>query len=134
MASGYLNTFITISPDCPVAEGTVPPRPDSVAGLEHTLLGAKPYEFTGDDLILAVQSQRRGISGEADVHAFAKELFSKPHACLRASMLPKRYGWGVHYDERGRIAIYGCETESYRLFASRPDLIILAGMRSRKPE
>jgi len=34
-------------------------------------------------------------------------LLSKPHPCLRASMLPKRYGWGVHYDGNGRITLYG---------------------------
>ncbi len=34
------------------------------------------------------------------------ELFARSHACMRASPLTKSYGWGAHYDEDGRLAIY----------------------------
>ncbi|WP_342481620.1 DUF6157 family protein [Paenibacillus sp. FSL L8-0340] len=33
-------------------------------------------------------------------------LFSKSNPCLRASMLSKRYGWGMHFNDEGKIALY----------------------------
>lgn len=132
MATGYLNTFVLVAPDCPVEAGTAPPRPDSIAGLEYALLSGDPYGFTGEDLILAVHLRHKQVVEGADRTAFRAALFSKPHPCLRASMLPKRYGWGAHYDEKGRIALYGCETEAYRTLGSRTDLTIVPAMRNRK--
>lgn len=132
MATGYLNTFILIAPDCPVDIGTVPPRPASIAGLEHALLTAAPYQLTGEDLILAVHLRHKQVDDGEDREAFRVALFSKPHPCLRASMLPKRYGWGAHYDCNGRIALYGRETEAYRILASRDDLAVLPAMRNQR--
>jgi hypothetical protein len=54
-------------------------------------------------------------------HVIQYELLSKPHPCLRASMLPKKFGWGVHYDSEGRIALYGKESPEYRTWASTAD-------------
>src|SRR5579871_4042038 len=103
MAMGYVNTFVAVAPDCPVDAGTIPDRSGSIAGLEYMLLAANPYRFTGEDLILAVHARHKGVD-DADIEPFKRTLFSKPHPCLRASMLPKRYGWGAHYDGKGRIA------------------------------
>lgn len=130
MATGYTNTFITIAPDCPIAEGIAPLNPVSIAGLEHALLMAAPYGLTGDELIFAVYLRRKAIGDGVDLDAVRRTVFSKPHPCLRASMLPKRYGWGVHYDGRGRIALYGAETLDYRRFASCMGLKIIAAMRN----
>lgn len=131
MATGYTNAFITVAPDCPGRAGSVPERATSIAGLEHRLLTEKPYCLTGDDLILAVHLRHKGIK-RTDREAFRAALFSKPHPCLRASMLPKRYGWGVHYDDKGRIALYGVESDDYRRFAARKDLQVIPAMRNRR--
>ncbi len=130
MAMGYVNTFVAVAPDCPADAGAVPDRPDSIAGLEYILLTANPYRFTGEDLILAVQARHKGIA-VSDMTRFKIALFSKPHPCLRASMLPKRYGWGAHYDADGRIALYGVETDDYRRLMSQPDIKIVTAMRNR---
>lgn len=132
MATGYTNTFITVAPDCPVAVGVPPATPTSIAGLEHAFLLNAPYELTGDDLIFAVYLRHKDIHDDADLEAIRKAFFSKPHPCLRASMLPKRYGWGAHYDEKGRIAIYGAETEDYQRFSISKSLKIIPAMRNRK--
>jgi len=36
---------------------------------------------------------------------------------MRASPLPEKFGWGVHYDVSGRPAICGAESAEYRRFA-----------------
>jgi hypothetical protein len=28
--------------------------------------------------------------------------------------LSKKYGWGVHVNEEGKLALVGCETEKYK--------------------
>lgn len=130
MAMGYLNTFVAVAPDCSANAGTVPDRPGSIAGLEYELLTANPYRLTGEDLILAVQARHKGIAA-ADMARFKMALLSKPHSCLRASMLPKRYGWGAHYDADGRIALYGVETDEYRRLTSQPDIRVVMAMRNQ---
>jgi hypothetical protein len=131
MAMGYLNTFVAIAPDCLTDVGVVPDRPDSIAGLEYMLLAANPYRLTGEDLILAVHARHKGIA-DADIAVFTAALFSRPHPCLRASMLPKRYGWGAHYDAGGRIALYGVETDDYRRLTSQSDIRVVPAMRNRR--
>ena len=130
MAMGYTNTFVAVAPDCPADAGVVPDRPGSIAALEYELLTTNPYRFKGEDLILAVQARHKGIS-DADIEPFKIALFSKPHPCLRASMLPKRYGWGAHYDADGRIALYGVETDDYRRLMSQSDIKVLPAMRNQ---
>ncbi|MNI90480.1 hypothetical protein D3C73_1480060 [compost metagenome] len=62
------------------------------------------------------------------------ELFAKKHPCLRASMLPKRYGWGIHYNAEGKIAIYARESPEYDRLSSAKDsgLTQLHAMRSKR--
>lgn len=131
MALGYLNTFVTLAADCPSSTGLAPDRPTSIAGLEYELLTAEPYRLTGEDLILAVHARHKGVA-DAELEAFKALLFSKPHPCLRASMLPKRYGWGAHYDAQGRIALYAAESEDYRRLTSQSDIRVVQAMRNRK--
>jgi|SRR5579863_6626263 len=132
MAMGYINTFITVAPDSRAETGIAPDRPGSIAGLEHMLLTSNPYRLTGEELILAVHARHKGVD-DADIESFKAALFSKPHPCLRTSMLPKRYGWGAHYDGDGRIALYGIETSDYRRLASQSDISVIPAMRNRKP-
>jgi Family of unknown function (DUF6157) len=120
----YTNTFIRVADDCPVERGTVPPvRGDdpSIAVLQHELLTKSPYKHTERELIMIVHVTRLGLNStelKARGKAIHAELFSKPHPCLRASPLPKQYGWGVHYDAAGRIAIYAKGTPDYEKLAS----------------
>lgn len=133
------NTFVLIAPDCPVAEGTVPPpRGDSptIAVAQHELLIAKPYSLTLEDLMFAVHVRREGLS-KADAKKLADEirtkLFAKSYPCMRASPLPKKFGWGVHHDAKGRIALYGAESDEYRRFAKGVDgVAVFNAMRSKR--
>lgn len=107
----YTDTFILVADDCPEETGVVPRlRGDkpTVAVLEYELLSKSPYKHTHEELLFIVHVTRLGLTPEdlkrrgKQIHA---ELFSKPHPCMRASPLPKRYGWGVHHDAQGRIAL-----------------------------
>lgn len=130
-STNYFNTFITVAGDCPVAAGTAPAGEMSVASLQYRLLRKKPYTRTSDELIFEVYALRNGVV-EADREAARTAIFSKPQACLRASPLVKRFGWGLHHDEAGRVAVYGVETDAYRKLAARDDLKLVPGMRNRR--
>ena len=94
--TNYVNTFIEVSDDCPVEYGVEPPIAEnlSIAALHYRLLSDEPYTRTSDDLLFETHALRKGIDpADADARA---EFFSKGQACLRASPLSKRYGWGTH--------------------------------------
>ncbi|MNG12849.1 hypothetical protein D3C84_964860 [compost metagenome] len=61
-------------------------------------------------------------------------FFGKPQACMRASMLPKRYGWGIHFNAEGKLAIVPLESEAYRYYAEggEGDIRVVAAMRNRR--
>ena len=61
-----------------------------------------------------------------------EKYFSKGQPCFRASPLTKRYGWGVHHDQDGRIAIYGAESSGYQEFLNNKDIVVVKAMRSHK--
>lgn len=108
--TNYHSTFISIAPDSIAQVGMVPPKPDSIAGRHYALLYDRPYVLTSDDLLYAVHVAKNGLSDTAETRV---EYFSKPKACLRVSPLPKQFGWGIHHDAEGRIAIYGVGTAEY---------------------
>jgi len=118
-STNYYDTFIAVAIDCPVVEGIEPPRRESPSIAERTyaMISRHPYEYTSDDVIFAVHADRHDIP-ERERAAARLSFFAKDQACLRSSALCKRYGWGVHADARGRLALYGVETQSYRDFAS----------------
>jgi hypothetical protein len=136
----YTDTFIQVAPDCAATAGLVPPSrggAKTVPLIEHELLSASPYKFTQHELIFETHVRRQGISpAEAGRRRAAiwEELFRKPHPCLRASMLPKKYGWGVHYDDQGRIAIFAVNSPEYARFtqAKSGGPKLLFAMRSKR--
>ena len=129
--TNYVNTFILVSPDSAADAARVPDKPGSVAAMQYEKLAASPSAMTSDDLIFAVFVERNGIA-EADWPAARAAFFSKGQPCLRSSPLVKSFGWGVHHDEKGRIALYGVGTPEYRALAAREDLAGLPGLRSKR--
>jgi hypothetical protein len=134
------DTFVLVAPDCPVSSAVVPEgkqtnRPAHV--IQYKVLTARPYTLTLEDLIFETYILREGIAkNEVKKRAAAirAELFSKPHACMRASALPKRYGWGVHYDSNGRLALYPMESADYKKFAAGKvkGVKVVAAFRSKR--
>jgi hypothetical protein len=122
--TNYYDTFIEVAEDCPVTKAEIPPtkEPESVAQIEYKMVKNNPYVYTSDDILYVVNGERRGISKE--------DFFAKGQPCFRSSPLTKRYGWGVHSDAKGKIAIYAVESEEYKRFATDTTLKHLKGMRS----
>ncbi len=53
-------------------------------------------------------------------------------ACFRASPLVKNYGWGIHYNDQGKIAIYDVKSEIYNQLLNQDKITKLKGMRSKR--
>ena len=123
--------FIAVAPDCPASQAEIPAKPESVAGLQYAMLHDQPYRLTSDDLLFAVHARRHGIVDATASMAAREAFFARSQACLRTSPLPKQYGWGIHYDAEGRVAIYGVETGAYRDLLGRTDLKQVFAMRNR---
>lgn len=141
MASGMMNPvnqFIEIAPDCTLRAAVVPEDKagkTSIATIEFELLHSEPYGYTLQELKFATHVQRKLITpAELKFHRqqLWDELFSKPYACMRASPLTKKYGWGAHYDEQGKIAIYAIESEEYQRFVNDKSMKKFFAMRSKR--
>jgi len=134
----YTNTFIQIAPDSDATEGIVPEsnrKKTPIHMLEYQLLSENPYQLTNEDLIYEVYLKRQGITDEDRAErgeAIRAELFQKEHPCLRASALTKRYGWGAHYDENGKIALYPVDSAEYQQFVEECPNQLLAMRTKRK--
>jgi len=132
--TNYQGTFIAIAEDCPVAIGLEPPKKGekkSIANLQFEILKGNAYKYTSDDVLFQVYAQRQDLV-KSQLKEARKTFFSKGQACFRASPLAKRYGWGVHSDGKGRIAIYGCESATYQKFLKDKSVRIVKAMRSSK--
>ncbi len=133
-STNYENTFIEIAEDCPTNTGETPPlkgEKKSVANLQFEMLDKKSYQYTSDDVLFSVfASQKEFHKEEWDVQR--KNYFSKGQPCFRASPLTKRYGFGIHNDKDGKIAMYGAETEEYAKFVNDKSLKKVKAMRSKK--
>jgi Family of unknown function (DUF6157) len=133
------NTFVTVADDCAARAGVAPePKAgkETVASLEYALLSAKPYTLTLDDLKFEVHLARAGVSAAERAKRGGEmraELLARPQACMRASPLTKSYGWGAHYDDKGRLAIYARESKEYARLAKSPELRVDKAMRNKRP-
>ncbi len=130
---GYINTFIAVAEDCRATTGEIPPERaggPTVASTQYTMLAAAPGRWTQEDVQLASSAQVRGqdIVG-VELGRLREEYFSRPQACLRASPLPKTFGWGLHYDADGRITLHAVDSPRYTQLASDPSLTQLRAMR-----
>ena len=133
-STNYENTFIEIAEDSPAASGQVPPNKGdkkSIANHQFELLNGHPYQYTSDDILFGVFATRNDIV-ESEQDEERQKFFSKGQACLRASPLTKQYGWGIHSDKNGKVAMYAAETEEYQQMVSDPSVKKVKAMRSKR--
>jgi hypothetical protein len=130
----YFDTFIEVAEDCPVAAGEVPPQKEdrkTIANLQFEMLKDNPYKYTLDDVFFNIHTAKNNVS-EEHFDKEKSEFFSKGQPCFRSSPLPKRYGWGVHSNSEGKIAIYAIDSDEYKNLAKDRDLKHLKAMRSKR--
>lgn len=132
-STNYFNTLIEVAEDCPATHGEIPPvkGSKSVANLQYEMLHSHPYEYSSDDVLFAVFAQRNQIP-EEELDQQRQLFFAKGQACFRASPLPKRYGWGVHSNDDGKIALFGMETEAYQDMVANRAIAKKKAMRSSR--
>ena len=129
--TNYRETLILPSPDCPATTASVPEKAGSVAAMQHMRLSEGPYKLSSDDLLFDVYAERNAVA--IDEREEAREaFFSKGQACLRASPLVKTFGWALHHDAQGRVALVDPESETFAALASRDNVTKLLGMRSKR--
>ena len=132
-STNYFNTFIEIADDCPVQQAEIPAQKGdakTVPQMQFEMIAHNPYKYTQDDVLFEVFAERNGIKNN---NKSERELFfSKGQPCLRASSLGKRYGWGVHCDEKGKVAIYAVESKEYKNLKNDKKLVHLKAMRSAR--
>ena len=132
MGVNYFDTLIAIAPDSSVEEGVVPPRNDAkptIAAEQYRLLAGRPYELTSEDVIFTVHADKQGIPDD-ERPAGQEAYFATPRACLRTSPLAKKFGWGLHADAEGRLALVPAESDRYRELLNDPGTKVVRAMRS----
>lgn len=131
--TNYFDTFIEVADDTKVDYGTKPPSKEkkTIAQRQYELIAQNPYQYTSDDVLFQVFAERNNVSKEA--YKLAREkFFSKGQACLRTSPLTRTYGFGIHFDNKGKIALYGMETQPYQSFLNNPRIKKIKSMRAIK--
>ena len=125
-STDYKDTFIEVSEDCPASTAETPPdkEPRTAARIEYDMLIDSPYKYTSDDVLFESNGVRRGMS--------RGDFFSKGQPCFRSSALAKRYGWGIHSNADGRVAIYPVGSDEYDRLARDGSLKHLKATRSSK--
>lgn len=133
-----LNQFIEIAPDCVLKAAVAPQEKKgkpTIAAIEYELLRNQPYVYTLAEMKFATFVKHKQIAA-AELDAHRQQLrdgfFAKPYACMRASPLTRQYGWGAHYDELGRIAIYPVESKEYRRFVNDRSVVKFSAMRGKR--
>ena len=132
--TNYVNTFIEVAEDCPVKKAELPPKKAdkaTVANMQFDMIYDHPYEHTSDDVIFKTHAIRNDIPKNEWKEA-REQFFSKGQACMRSSPLGKRYGWGIHHDKSGKVALYPMESPDYSKLTKDKSLEHVKAMRSKR--
>lgn len=129
----YYDTLIAVADDCPVSRATVPAAKgdrQTVATLQYAMIAGEPRGLTQEDVLFESWYARQD---PAPAKAAARAaFFAKSQACLRASPLPKQYGWGLLFDGDGKVALCPMESEQYRTLLVAGDVKVVKAMRSSR--
>ena len=132
--TNYFDTFIQVADDSQAKTGEVPPTkgPEkTVANIQFEIISNQPYQYTSDDVLFETYATRQGF-GKSELAAEREKFFSKGQPCLRASPLTKRYGWGVHSNAEGKVALYSRDSKEYEKFSADDQVETVKAMRSKR--
>lgn len=131
--TNYINTFIEVAGDCPVSHAETPPEKKikTLAELQYDKIIKNPYRYTSDDIIFECYALKNDIA-ENEKEKAKIRFFSKGQPCLRSSPLAKRYGFGIHHNQEGKVAIFPVESKEYQNFLNDDSIKKVKAMRSKK--
>ncbi len=130
----YLDTFIEVADDSPANTASVPVpkgQKKTMPVLQYEMIANHPYRYTQEDILFETYADYKEIPA-AERPAEREKFFAKGQPCLRASALGKLYGWGIHSDANGRVALYAVESEDYKRLAGDHNLKHFKAMRSKR--
>jgi Family of unknown function (DUF6157) len=130
----YYDTLIEVADDCPVSEAQVPQArgaKKTKAVAEYEVLVNHPYEYTEEDIAFETYAVLHDIP-KAIWPTERKKFLSKGHPHLRVSALAKRYGWGIHNNAEGKIALIAVESPEYKQLMNDPRTIKIKAFRSKR--
>jgi hypothetical protein len=103
-STNYFDTFIEVAEDTKASCGIIPQSKTTIAEMQYDLIANNPYLYTSDEVFFRVFAQRKDPT-ENELPEAKVKFFSKGQPCFRASPLTKSYGFGVHADSNGRVAL-----------------------------
>ena len=128
------DTLIEVADDCPATAAQVPQArggKPTKAVVEYELLVNHPYEYTEEDVAFETYATLHDIP-KAVWPRERKKFLSKGHPHLRVSALAKRYGWGIHNNAEGRIALIAVESPEYQQLLNDPRTTKMKAFRSKR--
>jgi len=131
--TNYFVTFIEVAEDTKADNGTLPPAKDkkTVAEMQYVLIVNNPYKYTSDDIFFQIFADRNDLT-TAEYKQAREQFFSKGQPCFRASPLTKTYGFGIHSDSNGKVALVGMETDEYQKFLVEEKIKKIKAMKSNR--
>lgn len=131
--TNYKNNFIAVSEDIPVEKSEIPAvkRNKTLANIQYEMIAGKPYQYTSDEVLFECYTQKNDIS-ESDKKSARENFFSKGQPCLRSSALAKRYGFGFHFNDESKVAIYPMESAEYQNFLDDENVTQTKAMRNKR--
>lgn len=132
--TNYQNTLIIPADDTKAVSAVMPPLKEekkTIANLQFDMIYNEPYKYTSDEVLFEIYMLRK--SPEHDpVAEERKAFFSKGQACLRTSALAKQYGWGIHHDAEGRVALVAMESEDFKELVNDPEVKKVKAMKTSR--
>lgn len=131
--TNYFDAFIETAEDCKATRAEIPAEKaeKTIANLHFEMIYDHPYQYTSDDVVFAAHAHKKGIP-KSQQQTAREAFFSKGQACLRASPLGKRYGWGIHANDEGKIALVAMESGDYKKLSSDENIKHTKAMRSSR--
>ncbi len=132
--TNYFNTLIEIAEDCFTEQGVMPPLKGdkkTVANLQFEMLNENPYKYTSDEVLFGVFAKRKEFTKQ-EIDEQREIYFSKGQPCFRASPLTKSYGWGIHSNQEGKIAILAVESDAYKKLGKDDSVKKVKAMQSKR--
>ena len=99
--------------------------------VEYELLVKHPYRYTEEDIAFEVYAILHDIP-KASWPEERATFLSKGHPHLRVSALAKRYGWGIHNNAEGKIALVAVESRDYERLVKDPHTTKVKAFRSAR--
>ena len=130
----YYDTLIEVADDCPATRGQPPQArggKKTKAVVEYELLVKHPYTYTEEEIAFDVYAVLHDIP-KAGWAKEREKFLSKGHPHLRVSALAKRYGWGIHNNAEGKIALIAVESPEYKQLLDDPQTVKIKAFRSTR--